>query len=257
MYKNKLFQIFLKLFINKGMSIQGNINQNLDSEIENHALLPQRLAIEDIDKALFEFIKKINITVQDETGNSRAVPVIFNSQELWAERRLNWKGLRSEYGEELTRPFLVLTRTAIKKGTSPLKRTIPVKKKFTWLKIPNFDGNLKGYTLYKIPQPTYVDIEYELVMATSYIQDTNRYYENMIRDSYSDGQAYLNINGYPIASMIEDPTETRQEELASEKVYEVIFPIKVLGKLIDPTKFEKVNAINKIQIKISEKNSGC
>ena len=29
------------------------------------------------------------------------------------------------------------------------------------------------------------------------------------------------------------------------------------GKLIDPTKFEKVNAINKIQRKISEKNSGC
>lgn len=237
------------------MSVQDNIGKFLDEDFENHAFLPQKLELEDLDKGLYEFIKKLNITVVDETGNSRAVPVIFNSQELWAERRMNWKSMRSEYGEELTRPFLVLTRTAVKKGESPLKRTIPVKKKFTWLRVPTFDGTLKGYVLYKIPQPTYVDINYELVLVTTYIDDTNRYYASMIRDAYSDGQGYLNINGYPLASVMEDPSETRQEDMASEKVYEVTFPILVHGKLVDPTKFEKVNTINKIQIKISEKKS--
>ena len=237
------------------MSIQNNIGKSLDKDFENHAFLPQKLDIEDFDKGILDFIKKINITVEDETGNSRAVPVIFNSQELWAERRMNWKSMRSEYGEELTRPFLVLTRSSVKKGTSPLKRTIPVKKKFTWLKVPTFDGTLKGYVLYKIPQPTYVDINYELVLITAYIDDANRYYSQMIRDAYSDGQAYMNINGYPIHSTIEDPSETREEDLSSEKIYEITFPIIVHGKLINPTQFEKVNTINKIQIKISEKNS--
>lgn len=238
------------------MSILDNIGKNLDKDFENHAFLPQKLDLEDLDKGLLEFIKKINITVEDETGNSRAVPVIFNSQELWAERRMNWKNMRSEYGEELTRPFLVLTRTVVKKGLSPLKRTIPVKKKFTWLKVPNFDGTLKGYFLYKIPQPTYVDVQYELVFVSTYVQDINSYYVKIIRDSYSDGQGYMNINGYPIASVMEDATETRQEDMASERIYEVTFPITVHGKLVDPTKFEKVNTITKIQIKISEKKTG-
>lgn len=237
------------------MSILNNIGNNLDSQFENHSFLPNELALVDLDKGIVDFIKKINITAIDETGNSRAIPIVFNSQELWAERRMNWKSMRSEYGEELTRPFLVLTRTSVKKGTSPLKRTIPIKKKFTWIKVPTFDGTLKGYVLYKIPQPTYVDVGYELVLVTAYIDDTNRYYSEMIKDAYSDGQGYMNINGYPIASVIEDPSETREEDLASEKIYEVTFPITVHGKLVDPTKFEKVNTITKIQIKISEKKT--
>lgn len=237
------------------MSILDNIGDNLDKQFENHAYLPQKLDLEDLDKGIFDFIKSFNFSVSDETGNSRAIPIIFNSQELWAERRMNWKSMRSEYGEELTRPFFVLSRVAVKRGTSPLKRTIPVKKKFSWLKVPAFDGTLKGYFLYKIPQPTYVDIQYELVFVTAYVEDVNDTYETMIRDAYSDCQGYMNINGYPIASVMEDPTETRQEDIDSEKIYEINFPITVHGKLVDPTKFEKVNTITKIQVKISEKKS--
>ncbi len=237
------------------MSISDNIGKDLDSEFENHAFLPQKLELEDMDKGIFNYLKSLNLTVQDETGNSRAVPIVYNTQELWAERRMNWKSMRSEYGEELTRPFLVLTRTAVKKGVSPLRRTIPVKKKFTFLKVPTFDGTLKGYVLYKIPQPVWVDTVYELVLVTTYVVDTNLFYESMLNNAYSNGQVYLNINGYPISTIIEDPSETRQEDLASEKVYEVTFPITVRGKLVDPTTFEKVNTINKIQIKISEKKS--
>ena len=237
------------------MSISDNIGKDLDSEFENHAFLPQKLELEDMDKGIFTYLKSLNLTVQDETGNSRAVPIVYNTQELWAERRMNWKSMRSEYGEELTRPFLVLTRTAVKKGVSPLRRTIPVKKKFTFLKVPTFDGTLKGYVLYKIPQPVWVDTVYELVLVTTYVVDTNSFYESMLNNAYSNGQVYININGYPISSIIEDPSETREEDLASEKVYEVTFPITVRGKLVDPTTFEKVNTINKIQIKISEKKS--
>lgn len=235
------------------MGILDNIGKNLDNQFENHNYLPQKLELVDLDKGITDFIKKLNLTVEDENGIQRAVPVIFNSQELWAERRMNWKAMRNENGEELTRPFLVLSRTAVKQGTSPLKRTIPVKKKFTWLKVPTTDGTLKGYFIYKIPQPVYVDVHYEMVFVTTYVQDANLYYQKMIRDAYSDGQGYMNINGYPIASVMEDPSETRQEELSSEKVYEITFPVIVYGKLVDPTKFEKVNTINKIQIKISEK----
>jgi len=237
------------------MSILDNIGKNLDSDFENHAFLPQKLEIVDLDKGVFEFIKNLNITVTDETGNSRVVPIIFNTHELWAERRMNWKSMRSEYGEEITRPFMVLTRTAVKQGTSPLKRTVPVKKKFTWLKVPTFDGTLKGYVLYKIPQPTYIDLHYELVFVSTYVDDVNKYYTKVLRDGYSDLQGYMNINGYHVSSRIEDPSETREEDLASEKVYETTFPIIVFGKLVDPTQFERVNTINKIQIKISEKKS--
>jgi hypothetical protein len=238
------------------MSILDNIGKNLDKDFQNHNYLPQGLFLEDIDLAITEFIKNLNLSVEDETGNTKKVPVIYLAQELWAERKMNWKDMRYEFGEELSRPFIALVRKSVKPGTSPLKRTIPVNKKFTWLKVPNFDGTLKSYFLYKIPQPTWVDVEYEMILSAHYMVDVNLYYEKILRDGYSNGQGYLNVNGHHMASVISDPSQTIQEELASEKLYSVTIPIIVHGKLLDPSSFEKVNTINKIAIKISEQKSG-
>jgi hypothetical protein len=237
------------------MSILDNIGKNLDKDFENHNYLPQGIFLEDIDVAIVDYIKNLNLTVEDETGNQKTVPVIFLAQELWAEKKMNWKDFRFEYGEELSRPFIAIARKTVKPGTSPLKRTIPIKRQFKFVKVPTFDGTLKGYSLYKIPQPTWVDVEYDMILAAYYMVDVNAYYEKVLRDGYSNGQGYLNINGHHIASKISDPSQTLQEELASEKLYQVTIPIIVHGKLLDPSSFEKVNTINKISIKISEQKS--
>lgn len=237
------------------MSILDNIGKNLDKDFENHNYLPQGIFLEDIDLAIVDYIKNLNLSVEDETGNVKTVPVIYLAQELWAERKMNWKDMRFEYGEELSRPFIAIVRKAVKAGTSPLRRTIPVKKKFSWLKVPSFDGTMKGYFLYKIPQPTWVDVEYEMILSAHYMVDVNLYYEKVLRDGYSNGQGYLNINGHHIASKISDPSQTLQEDLASEKLYQIVVPITVFGKLLDPTSFEKVNTVNKIAIKISEQKT--
>jgi hypothetical protein len=237
------------------MSILDNIGKNLDKDFENHNYLPQGIFLEDIDLAIVDYIKNLNLSVEDETGNVKTVPVIYLAQELWAERKMNWKDMRFEYGEELSRPFIAIVRKAVKNGTSPMRRTIPVKKKFSWLKVPSFDGTMKGYFLYKIPQPTWVDVEYEMILSAHYMVDVNLYYEKVLRDGYSNGQGYLNINGHHIASKISDPSQTLQEDLASEKLYQIVVPITVFGKLLDPTSFEKVNTVNKIAIKISEQKT--
>lgn len=237
------------------MAIQDNIDNNLDRDFENHNLLPQKLDLEDIDGAIYDFISNLNLSVTDETNNTKKVPVVFLTQELWAERRMNWKNMRAEYGEEIVRPFIAMTRTGVKPGTSPLKRTIPVKKKFTFQKVPSFNGTMKGYDLWKIPQPTYVDLTYEVIFVTHYMQDVNKYYEKLIRDAFSDGQGYLYVNGYHIPAMIESTSESRQEDLASEKDYEITFSILIHGKLVDPTQFEKVKAVTRISIRINEKKN--
>lgn len=236
------------------MSVGDNINNNLDKQFENHAYLPQKLEPEDFDMGIWDYIKSLDISMVNENGVMMKVPVIWLTQELWAERKLNWKEMRNENGEEVTRPFMAMIRKGIKPGLSPLKRTIPNKKKFTWLKVPAFDGTLKGYYLYKIPQPTYIDLDYDLRLYSHYMVDVNTFYKGILADGYSDGQGYMTINGYPISSKIGDPNESNQlEDMSNEKIYVITVPIVVNGKLIDPTKFEKVNTITKISIKISEK----
>lgn len=230
-----------------------NIGKNLDKEFENHNYLPQRLNIEDMSLGLKQFIENQNLSVIMETGISKKVPVIYVAQELWAERKNNWREMRSEYGEEVIRPYMAIIRTAVKRGTAPIRYTVPNRKTFKFLKVPTFDGTLKGFDIYKIPQPVYVDIEFELKFVSHYMEDIDDFYEMILHKTYASGQGYLKINGYDIASKIGEPSdESSVDEISAERIHQISVPITVLGKIIDPTEFEKVNAIKKISIKISE-----
>ena len=236
------------------MSTLKNIGKNLDKQFENHNLLPQKLELEDFGIGIKEFLSKQEFSVTYENGIMKKVPIIYIQQEKWAERKMNWNSMRDEWGEEITRPFIAISRTAVKRGTAPIKFTIPRKKKFTFVKLPIFDGTLKGFDLYKIPQPTYVDVDFEVRFVSHYMEDVDDFYEMMLEQAYSDGQGYLKINGYDITSKIgEGSEENSADEISSERIFQIYFPITVLGKLIDPTKFEKINTITKISIKISEK----
>jgi len=235
------------------MGINNNIGKMLDGNFENFNYLPQKLELEDIDMGIKGFIDDLEISMINENGNLAKVPIIWLSQELWAERKLNWKEMRNELGEEITRPFMTMHRSGVGPRTSPSKRTIPKKLKFTYVKTPKFDGTLKGYDIWKIPQPVWIDSNYVLSLYTHYMVDVNKFYEMILSEGYSDGQGYMKINGYFIRSMIEDPSENNKTDISEEKIYRIDVPILVHGKLVDPTKFEKINTINKVLIKISEK----
>lgn len=235
------------------MAINDNIGKGLDKDFENFNYLPQKLELEDLDQGIKIFIEDLDVSMVNENGILAKVPLIWLAQELWAERKLNWKEMRSEVGEEITRPFMTIYRNSVVPGTSPLKRTIPKKMKFRFVKVPVFDGTLKGYELYKVPQPTWVDSTYTLSLFTHYMVDVNTFYQMILSEGYSDGQGYMKINGHNISSVISDPSENNKTDINQEKVYRIDIPITVHGKLVDPTKFEKVNTITKVLIKISEK----
>lgn len=203
---------------------------------------------------MYDYFDKLDFSVVDSTGILKKVKIIYLTQELWAERKYNWKLRLGENGEEVLMPFITLVRTGVERGTSPFKYTIPNKKKFKFVKVPKFDGTLKGFDIYKIPQPVYVDLSYELRFVSHYQEDVNTFYEKIFRDVYSDGQLYLHINGYHISSVIESPSEENEvDAINSERIYQIVFPIKLHHKLVDSTQFEKVSTINKITIKIVEK----
>lgn len=235
------------------MSIQKNINNLLDDSFKNNNFLPKKLLLEDIDRGVRDYIKGLNLSLDDEYGKVLNTPVIFLSQERWAEFKLNWKGLTDESGEEIVMPFITITRNSVKQGTSPLKRTIPNKRKFTYQQIPIFDGTVKGYQLVKIPQPVWVDVEYELNFLGHYMQDVNVFYQKMIMDGFSDLQGYMKINGYYIPMKMGDPSEANtHDQINSDRYFQISVPLTVYGRLVDPNNFEKVKTITRVSIDINE-----
>ena len=224
------------------MSSQKNINNFLNKNYKNFDFLPQHLLLEDMDDGVLSFIKSLEISVQDEQANVRTVPVIFLTQERWAEFRNNFKYLRDEAGQEITMPFMTLRRKGVKPGENPIKRsTIPKKKTFTYLKVATFDGLIKGFDVYKVPQPPRVDIDFELRFFSHYMEDTNVYYEQIIANTFSDKEAYVNINGYPIFMEMSDPSEENTvDDIEADRRFSIVVPMTLHGKIVDPRLWEKV-----------------
>jgi hypothetical protein len=236
------------------MSVLDNIDGLLNDQFRNSNLLPQKLEIRDFDKAIKDHFSSFNLSVVQTDGNLRPVPVHWLNQELWAERRSYWFNMTNENGKEMSKPFMAIVRKGIKQGTSPLKYTIPVKKAFTYVKVPKFNGSTKEFDLIKIPQPTYIDIDYELRFVTSYYRDLNKFYETLF-NRYSDLQSYMNVNGHQIRSIISEPSEDHQVEIDDERIFQVSVPIVVHGKLIDPKDYKRVNTISKIKINMKTKGN--
>jgi hypothetical protein len=236
------------------MSIQKNINNSLNQQFKNTDYLPKKLLIEDLDAGILQFLNSLNITVSDEEDNMRKVPIIFLNQERWAEFKNNWKFERDESNEEITMPFMTIRRVSVKPGEHPLKWTTPVKKPFTFVKVPVIDGLYKGYDVFKIPQPPRVDIEYELRFFSHYMQDANVSYEKMIADGFSDGQGYTFINGYYIPIKLGNTSEENTvDDISADRKFQIVYSLSLYGKIVDPTKFERIKAITKIILNIEEK----
>ena len=153
------------------MSIQRNINKRLDENYKNTNYLPQKLLLEDVDGGMRDFIVDIGITVKDAKDKTSKVPVIFLTQERWAEFKMNWKFLKDESGEE----------------------------------------------------------------------------------TYSDGQGYMKINGYDIPSVLGDPSEDNTvDSIDADRYFQLVYPLTVHSRIVDPNKFERVQTITKISIEIQE-----
>jgi hypothetical protein len=63
----------------------------------------------------------------------------------------------------------------------------------------------------------------------------------------------MKINGYNVASVLGDPSEDNTvDNLDSDRFFQIVYPLTVYGKIVDPKKFERVQTITKISIKIKE-----
>ena len=70
------------------MSIQKNINNNLDDSFKNNNFLPKKILLEDVDRGMRDYIKDLRISVEDGEGLTNEVPIIFLTQEIHSTKVL-------------------------------------------------------------------------------------------------------------------------------------------------------------------------
>ena len=203
--------------------------------------LPKGILHEDMDRDFIDYVKNdIDLVL-----GGKEVPTIFLSIQRWAEFAKTWQF--SDVNKNIKIPFITIVRKPDPQvGTNYAGAyNIPGKPTFTYMKIPTWDGNIKSFDIYQIPQPVSIDLKYEVRLFCNKMRDLNKFNKKLL-ESFAAGQKYLRINGHPIPLMLESiGDESVISNLDERKYYVQLYTINMLGYLLDQDKFKVSPAISR------------
>jgi hypothetical protein len=230
-----------KGFIKKVSFIKQNIGPEkrqdfLDDIDYKGAYLPKGVSYEDIDKTFIDFV---NTDLSLEIDGDM-VPVIFLTIQRFSEFSKTWAF--SDKFKNFKMPFITIVRRPdIQVGTNQAGIwNIPGKQLYTYLKVPN---GKKGIDNYKIPQPTSVDITYDVRFFCNRMSDLNKLH-TIIQTTFNSRQFYINVNGHPMPIHFESNSdESQKDDFDKRRFYVQHFEMKTLGYILNEDDFEFIQNV--------------
>lgn len=223
------------------------VDELLAKTDQKSTYLPQAIDIEDHDIAFNDLFEKGDMKV---VFGGKDTPVFFMTNERWGEFEKTW--VLQDEDQNVPTPFLTIRRTDRRTGSHPgTKYNIPGKRSFTYNKIPFFDGETTRYRLYKIPQPTFLDLVYEVKLFTRYMSHVNMY-DEIVFAHFSARQNYMIINGHYIPMVVEQISGLDNvSNIDEEKLYVASMQVRVMGYIQNPDDFEIVDSMRKTNIRFN------
>ena len=215
----------------------------LDGIQDKGTFLPKGVLEEDMDQSFIDFTnsdKGFSISV-----DGKKVPVIFLTIQRWTEFSKTWQF--SDKYKNIELPFITIVRKPdIQQGQNQAGLwNIPGNRTYTYYKVPTFDGVRKGIDLYKVPQPTSVDLTYEVRLFTNRMKDLNKF-NRVIQRAFQSRQCYLTVNGHPMPLHLETiGDESNIDDFENRRFYVQMFEMKLLGYILDEDDFEVIPTANR------------
>lgn len=229
--------------IYKQKELTGRREELLDKIIENDTFLPEPLLHDDLDKGMLEYV----LNHFKITSNGEYIPIIpkILTIQRWSEISNTWE--YTDKDRNIKIPFIsIVRRPEVQPGTNPSTiRTIPERKNFYYHSVPTWNGNKKGFDIYKIPQPIAVDITYEVTIVTTEIRDLNKF-NQIVLERFASKQSYAEIKGHYIPIILDRISDSSNiNNLDVRRFYVQTYSFIMLGLIVDEEEFEVAPGIDR------------
>lgn len=196
--------------------------------------LPRTILLEDLDQALFNYVNDdgMKLVIDDAS-----VPVFYLENDRWGEFSKTWKFMDDD--KNVPTPYITVRRLDKQIGTRlGLKYRVPQPRKFRYLEVPILDNGEIIYLVFKMPEPTNVDMIYEVALFTKYRVDVNQYDEQVLKN-FASSQEYLFVKGNPLPLKFEGFAESNSiENIDGDRFFVSKYALKILGFIQDEKEFE-------------------
>jgi hypothetical protein len=215
----------------------------LDRITKSDTNLPESIMHDDLDLGMLDFVKN-NFKVISNGEQVSVIPKILTIQR-WGEFTNTWDFADLDGNAKL--PFIgVIRRPDVQPGTNPItQRTIPDRRTFYYASVPTWDGTQMGADVYKIPQPTAIDISYDVTIVCTQFRDLNKFNKTVLQ-KFSSRQAYTTVKGHYIPIILDSIEDNSPVELDTRRFYIQNYKFTLLGFIIDDEEFEVKPAVSRL-----------
>jgi hypothetical protein len=229
--------------IYKQNELTGRREQLLNEITKSDTFLPDSLLHDDLDRGMLNYVLEFFNVI----SNGEQIPIIpkILTIQRWGEISNSWE--YSDDDRNIKVPFIsVVRKPDAQPGTNPsVQRTIPDRKTFFYHTVPTWDGNKKGFDIYKIPQPVAVDITYTVTLVTDEIRDLNKL-NKIILEKFSSRQSYTNIKGHYIPIVLNTVSDSSNiNSIDTRRFYVQNYEFTLLGLIVDSEEFEVIPGIDR------------
>jgi hypothetical protein len=209
--------------------------------------LKQSISLFDIDYAMMSYLEDTLLPTLDENGVALKIPVIYGNSERWVGARR--QGVYRDNKGKIQLPLMMLKRTTIAKDdTMPmLNRHVSYSGVTKYSKDNRYDRfTLLGktttpkYEIYNITMPEYVELSYDCMCWTSYVEHLNQVIEQL---NYSSSY-WGDKNGFKFRTSVSDYNVVNEVGDGTERINRVEFSLSVKAYLL-PESFDGQSPIKK------------
>ena len=210
-----------------------------DVRRDNDTLDELSVGLYDIDYAIKYYFEEVIRAEVDEFGQKVKVPVMYGSPEKW--KNIQADGYFRDKNGKILSPIISYRRTAITKNRGlankvdanfpQLYYTQEVKytqeNKYDQFSILTNSKPIKTYINTVIPD--YVDVTYDVLIWTDYVEQMNSLVESVI---YSEGSYWGDMEKFKFRTKIDSFTNTTDLVQDADRVVRTAFQLTMYGQIV-------------------------
>jgi len=243
-------------------------NRALDTRRDNDNVRDFTVKLKDIDTALFYYLDNIVLPSIVDNGESYKVPVIYGSPERW--KTVQEDGYYKDKDGKIQIPLVMFRRSGMTKNRNLANKVDANYPHLyqTWTKRWSRKNAYNHFNLvnnitpvteqYNIVVPDYVDITYECIVWTDYVEQMNNIIEAI---NYSEGAYWGEPEKFKFRVRIDDYTNATDLVDNADRLIRTTFTINLAGYIIpDSINAQIANASRKafsnIEIRFDQETDG-
>lgn len=210
-----------------------------DVRRDNDNLKDLSVGLYDIDYAIKYYFEEVIRPEIVEFGNKIKVPVVYGSSEKW--KNVQADGYFRDGNGKIQSPLIAYKRTAIAKNrglTSKIDANFPnlyynqeVKyaqnNKYDQFSVLTNSKPTKTYINTVVPD--YVDITYDVIIWTDYIEGMNKLVESIM---YTEGSYWGDVEKFKFRSKIDSFTNTTDLLQDADRIVRTAFQLTIFGHIV-------------------------